>query len=65
MQDLIVLFSQITTHNVMSKKFLDHIYDSGLIRFLPPWHSSDLNPVEEVFAKVFAKVSNQTSLLFV
>ena len=31
---------------------MEHVYDSGaLIRFLPPY-SPDLNPIEEVFAKV-------------
>ena len=35
-----------------AQEVVDHIYDSGvIIRFLPPY-SPDLNPIEEVFAKV-------------
>ena len=35
-----------------AQEVVDHIYDSGvIIRFLPPY-STDLNPIEEVFAKV-------------
>jgi transposase len=34
------------------QEVVEHIYDSGaIVRYLPPY-SPDLNPIEEVFAKV-------------
>ena len=46
-------YSHADNHPVhLAQEVVDHIYDSGvIIRFLPPC-SPDLNPIEEVFAKV-------------
>ena len=42
---------------------MEHVYDSGaLIRFLPPY-SPDLNPIEEVFAKVKHYLRQNDSVL--
>ena len=45
------------------QEVVEHVYDSGaLIRFLPPY-SPDLNPIEEVFAKVKHYLRQNDSVL--